>query len=76
MRLPSVGVVREPSVRSRDPSRPLTSTQLLGMAYEDWNEIEDEDKDELQDASVGSHTARPLHVLIQLSSSGSRVNAM
>lgn len=25
------------------------------MAYEDWNEIEDEDQDELQDASVSSH---------------------
>ena len=28
------------------------------MAYEDWNEIEDDDQDELQDASVGSHIAR------------------
>ena len=46
------------------------------MAYEDWNEVEGEDQDELQDASVGSHVARFTYVLIRLPSSGSRVNAM
>ena len=37
------------------------------MAYEDWNEIEGEDQDELQDASVGSQVAPLSRVLIQLS---------
>lgn len=46
------------------------------MAYEDWNEIEDEDQDELQDASVGSHITRLSYALIYLLRSGSRVNAM
>ena len=35
------------------------------MAYEDWNEIEDEDQDELQDASVGLHLFRPSNPLTQ-----------
>lgn len=82
-----MGVVGEPLVRSRDQSRlapsgpllnqrrPLTTVQLLGMAYEDWNEIEDEDQDELQDPSVGLHVPRLSYALIQLPRSGSRVNA-
>jgi len=77
-----MGVVGEPLTRSCDlphlKSRPQPSTRahLFEMAYEDWNEIEGEDQDELQDASVGSHIPRLTYVLIQLPSSGSRVNVM
>jgi len=83
--------VGEPLTRSRDLSRSqvtsshvhfrrssiiLTRVPLFDMAYEDWNEIEGEDQDELQDASVGSRVARFTHALIHLSFSGSRVNVM
>lgn len=45
------------------------------MMYEDWNEIENEDQDELQDASVGSHIIGLSYVLIRFPRSGLRVNA-
>lgn len=45
------------------------------MAYEDWNEIEDEDQDELQDTSVGRGIAWLFHALIPSQNSGSRENA-
>lgn len=83
MVFPSTGVVDEPLSRSRDRSRPhplITVTTLdhcspLSMGYEDWNEIEDEDQDELQDASVGLHLFRPSNPFTQSPHSGSRVNA-
>lgn len=62
MGLASMRVADEPSIRSRDWSRLKSKPPLISdlifvypfcMAYEDWNEIEDDDQDELQDASVG-----------------------
>jgi hypothetical protein len=31
------------------------------MGYEEWNEIEDDDQDELQDASVGQNIVQLSH---------------